>query len=714
MACQNTLMTTTRCSLRSPELNVSCPGLPRGLARPLLAYLLGLGTVALLLAGSAGAATITYDSNNTPYTGGTIAPGDTVLLNDGATVTGNITDNGTLQFNQSAGNTLTISNLISGTGMLSLTNTGTLNLTGTSAATNTVVLDMTTSAAAGRLQIRSGTGILRVGSSGTGTLSVNGGSVTNANGYLGYNAGSVGTATVSTGTWANSSTLYIGRSGTGTLNVNGGSVTNANGYLGLNAGSVGTATVSSGTWTNSSNFGVAQGGTGTLNVTGGYVSDSTGYIGTLANSSGTATVSSGTWANSGDLTVGTSGTGTLNVTGGSVTDANGYIGYNAGSVGTATVSSGTWANSGSLYVGRSGTGTLTMTGGVVSVGGTVSTGTASTINLNAGGTLQIGTGTTGGVLGVNSLTNNGTLIFNRSDDSAYAGIISGTGAVTKQGGGTLTLDGANSYSGVTTISGGVIAYGASNVLSDSTAVTVAGGGLDLGSYTDTVTSFTITSGTLFGSGKLTAATYALLGGTVAGNLGGGSLTVTANSNLNGTADVTSLRLNAGTLTLGSAGRPVHEQSDRPHGFLGRKPKPRRQRVSRVARRRIQHRAWLRHADHRQRQHQHDLCGYLEWLWRLREDRHRYLHALRQQFLHRCNRGRWRPTARQRATWQHNRRGKCQRPARRQWHDPGRRHRRFVGHPRTGKQPRCPDGGIALALGRLAHAHGDHGYVGESL
>ena len=149
MACLNPRMTTTRCSQHSPPSNVSCPDIALGLARPLLAYLLGLGTVALLLAGSAGAATITYDSNNTPYTGGTIAPGDTVLLNDGATVTGNITDNGTLQFNQSAGNTLTISNLISGTGMLSLTNTGTLNLTGTSGAANTIVLDMTTSAAAG-------------------------------------------------------------------------------------------------------------------------------------------------------------------------------------------------------------------------------------------------------------------------------------------------------------------------------------------------------------------------------------------------------------------------------------------------------------------------------------------------------------------------------------------------------------------------------------
>jgi hypothetical protein len=74
---------------------------------------------------SALAATTTYDTNNTPYTGGTIAPGDTVLLNNGATVTGNVTANGTLQFNQSAGNTLTISSTISGTGTLSLTNSGT-------------------------------------------------------------------------------------------------------------------------------------------------------------------------------------------------------------------------------------------------------------------------------------------------------------------------------------------------------------------------------------------------------------------------------------------------------------------------------------------------------------------------------------------------------------------------------------------------------------
>ena len=198
--------------------------------------------VALLgsLAVPARAATTTYDTNNTPYAGGTIDPGDTVLLNDGATVTGDITDNGTLQFNQS-GTTLTISNVISGTGTLSLTNTGTLNLTGTSGAANTVVLDMITSASAGLLQIRSGTGTLWVGNSGTGILNVTGGQVSNRVGTLGRNSNSVGTATVSSGTWAKGSDLNVGFNGTGTLNVTGGYVSNATGFLGTDPGGNGTA-----------------------------------------------------------------------------------------------------------------------------------------------------------------------------------------------------------------------------------------------------------------------------------------------------------------------------------------------------------------------------------------------------------------------------------------------------------------------------------------
>ena len=293
-------------------------------------------------------------------------------------------------------------------------------------------------------------GELYVGYAGTGTLNVNGGSVTNSTGVV-----RTGTAMVSSGTWANSGGLYVGSYGTGTLNMTGGSITNTNGFLSY-AGA-GTANVLGGTWANSGELYIGWEGTGTLAVNGGSVTNTNGILSPLRGGVAAATVSSGTWANSGDLIVGGQGTGTLTVDGGSVTNTTGYLGYNASGVGTATVSSGTWANSGDLFVGYIGSGTLTMSGGLVTVGGTLSQGTYGMINLNAGGALQIGVGGTTGVLGVSTLTNNGTLIFNRSDDSTYSGIISGTGAVTKQGGGTLTLDGANSYSGLTTISGGVLA-----------------------------------------------------------------------------------------------------------------------------------------------------------------------------------------------------------------------------------------------------------------
>jgi autotransporter-associated beta strand protein len=114
-----------------------------------------------------------------------------------------------------------------------------------------------------------------------------------------------------------------------------------------------------------------------------------------------------------------------------------------------------------------------MSGGVVSVAGTLVR-ENGTINLNSGGTLQIGVGGSDGVLGVDALTNNGTLIFKRSDASTYSGIISGTGAVTKQGAGTLTLTGTSSYTGPTHVdSGSLFVDGRLG----NTAVLVASGGL---------------------------------------------------------------------------------------------------------------------------------------------------------------------------------------------------------------------------------------------
>ena len=71
-------------------------------------------------------------------------------------------------------------------------------------------------------------GDLYVATTGTATLNVvAGGYATNTFGYIGQLAGSRGTVDVSSGTWASSSHLRIGESGTGTLSVSGGVVTSS-------------------------------------------------------------------------------------------------------------------------------------------------------------------------------------------------------------------------------------------------------------------------------------------------------------------------------------------------------------------------------------------------------------------------------------------------------------------------------------------------------
>ncbi len=124
-----------------------------------------------------------------------------------------------------------------------------------------------------------------------------------------------------------------------------------------------------------------------------------------------------------------------------------------------------------------GANTLTVAGtalsnfsGVISgTGGLVKTGTerlvlsgantfAGPIQISAG-TIEIGNGgTTGSIAAGATITNDATLVVNRSNDLTLANRIEGSGHLVKRGAGTLTLDNnANSYTGGIEIQGGTLA-----------------------------------------------------------------------------------------------------------------------------------------------------------------------------------------------------------------------------------------------------------------
>ncbi|MDR1727802.1 MAG: autotransporter-associated beta strand repeat-containing protein, partial [Acidobacteriota bacterium] len=76
------------------------------------------------------------------------------------------------------------------------------------------------------------------------------------------------------------------------------------------------------------------------------------------------------------------------------------------------------------------------------------------------GTLQIGDGgAAGSVLGDIDVANGARVVFNRSDDAAYGGVVTGGGSLEKKGAGVLTVTGENTYTGGTTVNDGTLQIG---------------------------------------------------------------------------------------------------------------------------------------------------------------------------------------------------------------------------------------------------------------
>ena len=176
----------------------------------------------------------------------------------------------------------------------------------------------------------------------------------------------------------------------------------------------------------------------------------------------------------------------------------------------------TGANAMASVIADPGTGTTSLTksgaGTWVLTGANTYTG-ATTIS---GGTLQIGNGGTAGSLSTSSaITNDATLVFNRSDTitqgTDFASAINGTGAVTQAGAGTLVLNGTNGYTGATTVSAGSLVVSGS--IGSSSLTTINGGTL-LG--TGTVGAIQLNSGSVINAGAVA----------VAGTLSTGTITIT--------------------------------------------------------------------------------------------------------------------------------------------------------------------------------------------
>ncbi len=88
---------------------------------------------------------------------------------------------------------------------------------------------------------------------------------------------------------------------------------------------------------------------------------------------------------------------------------------------------------------------------------------------------------------ISSTSNKLDLTLDSSADSSLSGIFSGSGSLTKNGGGFLKINAPQTYTGSTIINGGILMLGANNVLPDTSRVVINGHGiLSLNSFSDTV------------------------------------------------------------------------------------------------------------------------------------------------------------------------------------------------------------------------------------
>lgn len=169
-------------------------------------------------------------------------------------------------------------------------------------------------------------------------------------------------------------------------------------------------------------------------------------------------------------------------------------------------------------------------------GGLAGDGFTRAAGLQLGGSNRLTLGMSGGVIGNVLITSGGSIEFAQGTDTTFAAPIAGAGSISKTGSGRLTLTGANSYAGGTSVDGGVL-----QVSSDSNLGAAAGGLIFNGGALATTASFdTGRTVTLLGNGEIDVAATTKLGltGVIAGagsmtKSGTGTLTLSGNNTYTG-------------------------------------------------------------------------------------------------------------------------------------------------------------------------------------
>jgi len=455
--------------------------------------------------------TNTYTGVTTIYSGAHLNLSGTGSIADSS----DVVDNGTFDISGVTPATTVSITSLDGNGNVIL-GAKTLILTGASGDFEGVI------SGTGGLEIAGGTEILSGINTFTGTTTIDPGATLTLSG-----PGSIAGPLVNNGTFNSSGALLVGvLNGSGNMGI-GTSLTltgpGVGNYSGILSGAGGNLFVGNGTNNVDQTFTNAETYTGTTMIasdgilrlktsgTSGDISTSSsltdnglfdisglttgGTSVTTLSGTGSVTLGANTLSTAGGTFAGViSGTGGLTITGSTtLTGDNTFTGDTTVSAGTLQLGDGTNAHgsvAGNIVdnaaVNFDYNGTVTYGGDISGTGSVTKSGTSTLIltgsNNYGGGTtiahgvLQIGNGGTAGSITGNVAITNGSLVFDRSDNVNFGGVISGAGDVEQNGSGVLTLSGTNTYGGGTTVNSGGL-----SIASDANLGT--GGTLDLESGT---------------------------------------------------------------------------------------------------------------------------------------------------------------------------------------------------------------------------------------